>query len=69
MNMVKAGDRVRVVDAFGDWHDATAASGVEGVRDSMGHKVHTFPVVWVRIDGFTDRVPWPQESVEPSSAE
>jgi len=26
-----------------------------------GHKVHTFPVVWVRIDGFTDRVPGPRE--------
>ena len=64
--MVVAGDRIRVIDAFGNWHAATADSGVEGIRDAMGHRIHTFPVVWVRIDGFPDRVPWPGESVEHS---
>lgn len=62
--MIKAGDRVRVLDAHGHWHAATADSSVEGTRDGTGRKIHDFPVIWVIVDGHPDRMPWPQEAVD-----
>jgi hypothetical protein len=56
MNL-RAGDRVKVLDAFGTWHDATADSDVE-----HGHK---FRIVWVFVDGWPDdRMPWPVDSLK-----
>ncbi len=53
---VRVGDRVKVLDAFGVWRDATADSEVE-----PGHK---FRIVWVIVDGWPDdRMPWPVDSV------
>lgn len=66
--MIQAGDRVRVLDAHGQWHEATADSSVEGTRDGAGRKIHDFPVVWVIVDGHPDRMPWPQEAVETDPA-
>jgi len=62
--MIDAGDRVRVIDAFGKWHRAIAQSGVEGTKHG-GRKVHDFPVIWVELDGYPGRMPWPRESVQP----
>gem|GEM_PF-5692654 len=55
------GEAVRIQDAAGDWHDATAASGVE-----RGDK---FPIVWVDTfmwDGKACRLPWPLGYIEPA---
>jgi hypothetical protein len=57
----KPGDPIRIQDASGDWHDATAASGVE-----RGDK---FPIVWVDTtgrDGKPCRLPWPTGYIEPA---
>ena len=56
MNL-QAGDRVKVLDAFGTWRDATADSEVE-----PGHK---FRIVWVYVDGWPDDpMPWPFDSIK-----
>lgn len=63
---VKIGDRVRIQDAKGVWHDAVADSGIEGTHHGGGRKVHDFCVVWVVAigrDGHAHRMPWPPDSV------
>lgn len=55
---VVPGDRVRIRDAAGDWHDAEADSSVE-----QGHE---FPILWVNAtgkDGSPYRLPWPIDAV------
>lgn len=68
---VQIGDRLRIQDASGCWHDAVADSCVEGTRHGGGPKVHDFPVIWVVAigrDGHAHRMPWPIESVRREQA-
>lgn len=70
--VIRCGDRVRIKDANGDWHNACAASAVEGThatdpRTGAYRKVHDFPVVWVDVlgrDKKPHRLPWPATYVE-----
>lgn len=68
---VAPGDRVRIRDAYGEWHDAIADSSIEGTHHGGGRKVHDFPVIWVKSrgnDGKMHRMPWPIEYVTPRLA-
>jgi len=60
---VDIGKAVRVRTADDEWLDAVAASRPEGTHRD-GRKVHDFPVVWVRIMGVDQPMPWPLTDVE-----
>lgn len=56
---IRRGDRVRARDAFNQWHDAIATTGVIYGDD--------FEIVWIRRPDSSpddDGVPFPQEDVE-----
>jgi hypothetical protein len=73
---IAKGDKVRVRDHAGEWHDAVADSPVEGThtydygrRPARSRKIHDFPVVWVRFrQGKGNRIPWPAEHVRKADA-
>lgn len=64
---IKPGDRVRCLDAYGNWAERRALTSIERGRD--------FPVVWICQPEHYDRalvdetigVPWPATDVEPLS--
>lgn len=68
MERIKPGDRLIVTVYGGEERPATAASYPEGTHDEHGRKIHDFPVVYVVLDGHTERDPWPLESVRPMPA-
>ena len=57
------GEAVRVRTASGEWLDAVTGSLPEG-QYMDGRKVHDFPVVWVRIMGVDQPMPWPLTDVQ-----
>lgn len=67
---VQPGDELVATDALGREHPATAVSGYEGThgghRDGSYGRIHDFPIVWIRISGSWERVPWPVESLRPA---
>lgn len=63
MSAIDIGSALRVRDASGDWLDAVAVSVPEGEYVD-GRKVHDFPVVWVRVMGVDQTIPWPLTDVE-----
>ena len=60
---VDIGEAVRVRTADDEWLDAVATSRPEGTHVG-GRKVHDFPVVWVRVAGVHQSIPWPLTDVE-----
>lgn len=62
---VRSGDALIATDALGQDHLATAVSGYEGTHEGR-RKQHDFPVIFIRIAGSWDRVPWPVESLRPA---
>jgi len=59
------GESVRVRTASGEWLDAVTTSRPEGAHVG-GRKVHDFPVVWVRVMGVDQPMPWPLADAEVS---
>jgi hypothetical protein len=58
MNKLQPGTRVQAQNAFGDWIEKVATTGV--VRG------HDFPVIWVKpVEERGDPVPWPADAVRP----
>ena len=60
---VDIGDAVRVRTADDEWLHAVTTSRPEGTHMD-GRKVHDFPVVWVRLMGVDQQIPWPLTDVE-----
>lgn len=62
MNKVRPGDHLRVRDAFGQTHDATATSGVQ--------EGNSFRIIWAVLEGRpgAQAVPWPIDDVETTVA-
>lgn len=57
------GEYVRVRTASDQWLDAVTTSRPEGTHLGA-RKVHDFPVVWVRIMGVDQQMPWPLADTE-----
>ena len=60
---VDIGESVRVRTAEDEWLDAVTTTTPEGTHID-GRKVHDFPVVWVRLMGVDQQIPWPLTDVE-----
>lgn len=59
---ISPGMRVLVRDAFDEWHPAVADSHLEGTHQGR-KRVHDFPVIWIKMFGTAERLPWPAKDV------
>ncbi len=60
----RPGDPTEIRTAFDVWRPATAHSDTEPTHRD-GKKIHDFPVVWVKVPGRQEALPWPAEDVRP----